>query len=65
MWLMIFVISTMLLFHVGRRRFARRNAFGVEEFRNYGHAVGASLYETLLVLVGSIGFLVGFVGMLV
>ena len=39
------------LYWVNRRRFARRNAHGVEVFRSYGHMLAARAVDTSLTLV--------------
>jgi hypothetical protein len=44
---------------VGRRKFYRRNAAGVERFKSYGGAVAANLIEKIVVAVSAVSVMAG------
>jgi hypothetical protein len=52
-------LGLILAAFVGRRRFARRNFAGIEEFGSYGEAVGHRLVEALAGLLASVLLAVG------
>ena len=55
-------IATFVAVHlfIGRRRFYRTNAAGVQEFKSYGSAIFSQLIEGFLVLISLVCILVGF-----
>lgn len=50
-------------FYIGRRRFYRTNAAGVEEFESYARAVKSQLFEAFLALLNLVFLLVGMIAM--
>ena len=62
-WIFCIVGYIGIHLYVGRRRFYRTNAAGVEEFESYGRAVRSQLFEALLTLLNLVFLLGGMIAM--
>jgi hypothetical protein len=62
-WIFCIAGSIGIHLYVGRRRFYRTNAAGVEEFESYGRAVRSQLFEAFLALLNLVFLLGGMIAM--
>ena len=62
-WIFCIVGYVGIHLYIGRRRFYRTNAAGVEEFESYARAVMSQLFEALLTLLTLVFLLAGVIAM--
>lgn len=55
----LLIIGAMLKYWVSRKRFYRRNAAGVEQFRRFSHKVAGQFFERIVVLISILTILAG------
>jgi len=55
------VVGLALTLWVEKRKFHRRNAFGLEEFASFGGMLGLTLMENLVLFVGAVSLLVAII----
>ena len=55
----LIIISNVVFFAIGKRKFGRRNAAGLEEFNSYEKSVVTGTLESLLTAVAGIAFIIG------
>jgi hypothetical protein len=60
-WLYLLIGAAMLLL-VARRKFYRRNAHGIEEFRSFGGMLITTVIENAIAVVGTVLVVVGILG---